>query len=261
MPAPQAVRPNNQPRPSLQERSIMEFEERSSYHLYDQESLSSSNTSDIHKAIASGYLHKLARGSSVRKVWHKRYYVLYSDGLMYSYHNARSRTSHRTIPVGRLCLRMKFGKETVNGDCRSWPRSVPVEHRFSLINTDRSYHFYTESETDFSMWKQYLQSTLERLSSPSRALLDDEPTHNRNAQDLLQDEPRLGGSCKEAAVEAVTEDTLNNNSPYDTYTGAGIEHDSSSSSSEESIEYLHKTNSPLDMMLESTFGEITAFIV
>ena len=251
--------------------SRMEYEliaEKSSYQLYDRESLASNCDPGIHKAIASGYLYKLARGSSLGKVWHRRYYVLYSDGLLYSYHNARSKASHRTIPVGRLCLRMKFGKETVNGECSSWPRAVPVRQRFSLINTDRSYHFYADNDTDLGMWKQHLQSTLERLSSPSQALLDNKPNgyptadQEGAAKNFLQDESQIEGGCQET-VEEVAEGTHSDtNSAYDIYTGIGLQlqHASSSNSSEESIVYLHKTNSPLNLMLESTFGEITSFI-
>ena len=236
--------------------------EKSSYQLYDRESLASNHDSGIHKAIASGYLYKLAHGSSV-KVWHRRYYVLYSDGLLYTYHNARSKASHRTIPVGRLCLRMKFGKETVNGECSSWPHSVPVKQRFSLINTDRSYHFYANSETDLGIWKQHLQSTLERLSSPSQALLDIKPNGcptpecGETVKIFFQGEFQIEGVCQEVVPEDTHSDT---NSAYDVYTGISMQHASSSSSSEESIVYLHKTNSPLNMMLESTFGEITACI-
>ncbi len=196
----------------------------STYQIHNQEN---SSQSGQHTAIASGYLHKLAHGKSLVKVWHRRYYVLYSDGLVYSYHNARSKRSHRIIPVGRLCLKMKFGQETINGECGSWPSLVPVEHRFSLINTDRTYHFYSESETELSKWKHYLQSTLDRLSSPSQNVLDDE-----------------------ASQHCTTGDTITIGGPYD----------SSKSSSEESIQFIHRTHSPVEELVEKTFGEITSFL-
>lgn len=182
------------------------------------------NSSQSHQrtAIASGYLHKLAHGKSPIRVWHQRYYVLYSDGLMYSYYTDRSKRSHRTIPVGRLCLRMRFGQDTIKSRCEAWPSTVPIEQRFSLVNSDRSYYFYTESETELSTWKHYLQSTLERLSSPPQTVIDDEDTHN------TEQHPTLDSSSK--------------------------------SSSEQSLQFVHATNSPVDDMVEATFGEITTFL-
>ncbi len=202
--------------------------EGSTYQIHNQEN---SSQSGQHTAIASGDLHKLAHGKSL-KVWHRRYYVLYSDGLVYSYLNARSKKSHRIIPVGRLCLKMKFGQETINGECGSWPSSVPVEHRLSIINADRTYHFYSESETELSKWKHYLQSTMDRLSSPSQNVLDNDTSQNTDHTNTPEDTIRIGD-------------------PYD----------SSISSSEESIQFTHRTQSPVEELVEKTFGEITAFLV
>ncbi len=172
-----------------------------------------------HIAIASGYLQKLAHEKSPVSVWHQRYYVLYSDGLMYSYYNDRSKKPHRTIPVGRLCLRMRFGQDTLKSECKAWPSNTPIEHRFSLVNSDRSYHFYAESETELSKWKHHLQSTLERLSSPSQTVIEDMKTHK-------------------------------------------FEHlkDSSKSSSEQSLQFVHTSNLPVKDMIEATFSEITTVL-
>jgi len=194
------------------------------YKLHDQDTEDHMEAPTTTRAIVSGYLHKLAH--SVLKTWHLRYYVLYSNGLLYSYHSDRSQSSHRIIPVGRLCLRLRFEKDTSKGDCRSWPKRVPVGQRFSIINSDRSYHFYTESHTELSKWKHHLQSTLHRLSSPSQALLDDiaaaETTPNEH--------------------KAISDDSY------------------SSSSSEGSVEYTHNTKSIVKDMVEETFGEITTFL-
>lgn len=190
-------------------------------------------------AIASGYLHKLAHGNSLMKVWHERFYVLYSDGLMYSYLNARSKASHRTIPVGRLCLRMKFGQETVQGECESWPRSVPIQCRFTLVNTDRVYHFHAENENDLLLWKHHLQSTMERLCS----------------QIVLSSKTQLAtGQTEDTHVSAINDKI--------SYKEASINpYDSSKASSEESmVEYVHRTNLAVAKLVETTFGEITASI-
>lgn len=78
--------------------------------------------SEGHTAVASGYLYKIAHNGSIFAKWHRRYYVLYSDGLLFSYVSDRAKSSNRTIPVGRMCLRMKFGDGTSSEDCRFWPK-------------------------------------------------------------------------------------------------------------------------------------------
>lgn len=89
--------------------------------------------------------------------------MLYSDGLLCSFKNARSSTLQRVIPVGRQCLRMRFGEKTLEGDCR-WPKRVAASLRFSVINSDREYHFCCESERDLAEWQYHLSSTLNKLS-------------------------------------------------------------------------------------------------
>ena len=118
-----------------------------------------------HTAVASGYLFKVSRNGTPFARWHRRYYVLYSDGLLYSFKNARSKAFDRVIPVGRMCLRMKFGSETSSEDCASWPKSVSQKLCFSIINSDRAYHFFCESEREFDSWQQHLLGTLDKLSS------------------------------------------------------------------------------------------------
>ena len=118
-----------------------------------------------HTAVASGYLFKVSHNGTPFARWHRRYYVLYSDGLLYSFKNARSKAFDRVIPVGRMCLRMKFGSETSSEDCASWPKSVSQKLCFSIINSDRAYHFFCESEKEFDSWQQHLLGTLDKLSS------------------------------------------------------------------------------------------------
>ena len=118
-----------------------------------------------HTAVASGYLFKVSHNGTPFARWHRRYYVLYSDGLLFSFKNARSKAFDRVIPVGRMCLRMKFGSETSSEDCASWPKSVSQKLCFSIINSDCAYHFFCESEREFDSWQQHLLGTLDKLSS------------------------------------------------------------------------------------------------
>jgi len=118
-----------------------------------------------HTAVASGYLFKVSHEGTPFAQWHRRYYVLYSDGLLYSFKNARSKASNRVIPVGRMCLRMKFGGDTTLEDCNSWPKGVPQRLCFSIINSDRSYHFFCDSEREFETWRDHLLGTLDKLAS------------------------------------------------------------------------------------------------
>ena len=127
--------------------------------------------SESHIAIASGYLYKIAHNGSIFARWHRRYYVLYSDGLLYSYKSDRAKSSNRTIPVGRMCLRMKFGDGTSSQDCHYWPKKVLRNLCFSIINSDRSYHFFCDSEKEMNSWRQHLLRTLGKLASSSNWVL------------------------------------------------------------------------------------------
>ena len=120
-----------------------------------------------HRAVASGYLFKLARGGTLLARWHRRYYVLYSDGLLHSYKSVRAGSPHRTIPVGRQCLRTRFGEETAREECGQWPRHIPARLRFSVVNSDRAFHFVCESERELGLWRDNLEETLRRLG-PAR---------------------------------------------------------------------------------------------
>ncbi|CAI8011466.1 hypothetical protein GBAR_LOCUS7392 [Geodia barretti] len=118
-----------------------------------------------HTAVASGYLHKLAHNGTPFACWHQRYYVLYSDGLLRSFKSSRARNSHRVIHVGRKCLRVRFGADTRSDECSHWPKNCPRALCFSVINIDREYHFYCESEREFAVWRDSLQQTLAKLGS------------------------------------------------------------------------------------------------
>ena len=149
-----------------------------------------------HVAVASGYLHKAAGAGSLLARWHRRYYVLYSDGLLSSFKTERANYPGRVIPVGRLCLRMKFGRETSSEDCSSWPRRVSRELCFSIINTDRSYHFYCEEERAFISWRSKLVQVLNKLSSQaSFGVCVGEPArtyHSAPAMAALEEEEEDG---------------------------------------------------------------------
>lgn len=118
-----------------------------------------------HTAVASGFLHKLAHNGTPFARWHQRYYVLYTDGLLRSYKSSRARHSHRVIQVGRKCLRVRFGSDTRSDECNRWPKDCPRELRFSIINIDREYHFYCESEKEFGIWRENLLQILSKLGS------------------------------------------------------------------------------------------------
>lgn len=118
-----------------------------------------------HTAVASGFLHKLTHNGTPFARWHQRYYVLYTDGLLCSYKSSRARNSYRIIQVGRKCLRVRFGLDTRNDECNRWPKGVPRALCFSVINSDREYHFYCESEREFAIWRENLLQILGRLGS------------------------------------------------------------------------------------------------
>lgn len=125
-----------------------------------------------HTAVASGFLHKLAHNGTPFACWHHRYYVLYSDGLLHSYKSSRARHSHRVIHVGRKCLRVRFGSDTRSDECRRWPKECPRELRFSIINSDREYHFYCESEREFGIWRESLSQILSKLGSAHSSYIE-----------------------------------------------------------------------------------------
>lgn len=125
-----------------------------------------------HWAVASGYLHKIAHNGTPFAQWHRRYYVLYSDGLLYSFKSARARSANRVIPVGRKCLRMKFEEDTSCDDC-TWPKNIPRKLCFSIINSDRSYHFICKSQREMEVWQKNLKETLGKFT-PSLARWENE---------------------------------------------------------------------------------------
>lgn len=125
-----------------------------------------------HTAVASGFLHKLAHNGTPFARWHQRYYVLYTDGLLRSYKSSRARHSHRVIQVGRKCLRVRFGSDTRSDECSRWPKDCPRELRFSIINSDREYHFYCESEKEFGIWRENLLQILSKLGSAHTSYME-----------------------------------------------------------------------------------------
>ena len=146
-----------------------------------------------HTAVASGYLHKLAHSGSLLAHWHQRYYVLYTDGLLYSYKSSRARLSNRVIPVGRKCLRVRFGGETRGDEATRWQRDL----WFSIVNSDREFHFCCDSERDLLMWKESLLGTLDKLSSAHSSFLD------RGSGTALTRVQRQGETLKNSSIVRV----------------------------------------------------------
>lgn len=148
-----------------------------------------------HTAVASGFLHKLAHNGSPFACWHQRYYVLYSDGLLRSYKSSRARHSHRVIQVGRKCLRLRFGSDTRSDECRRWPKECPRELRFSIINSDREYHFYCESKRQFGIWRESLSRILSKLGSAHSSYVERRSSRLRGWVDEKSDDSDI--SCNE----------------------------------------------------------------
>lgn len=136
-----------------------------------------------HTAVASGYLHKLTHNGTPFARWHQRYYVLYSDGLLRSFKSSRARNSYRVIHVGRKCLRVRFGADTRSDECRHWPKNCPRALRFSVINIDREYHFYCESEREFAVWRDSLQQTLAKLGSAHSSYVERRSSSRPNPEE------------------------------------------------------------------------------
>lgn len=122
--------------------------------------------------MASGFLHKLTHGGTLFARWHQRYYVLCSDGLFYSFKSSRARLCNRVIPLGRKCLRLRFGEETRRDEWNHWPKDFPRELCFSIVNSDREFHFCCDSEKELEMWRDNLLGTLDKLSSAHNSFLD-----------------------------------------------------------------------------------------
>ena len=137
----------------------------------------SEGTPDAVKPIASGYLFKLARNKRYFETWHRRYYVLYSDGSLHSFKNLRSSTLTRTISIGRKCIAVRFGEEVGNDDCNSWPSNIPKYLCFSIVNSDRSYHFICESRREFERWEASLREARHKIQSSGQGQQDGKPDH------------------------------------------------------------------------------------
>ena len=141
-----------------------------------------------HTAVASGYLYKLARNGTPFARWHQRYYVLYSDGVLRSFKSCRSRNSHRVIHVGRKCLRVRFGVDTRSDECSHWPKNCPRSLCFSVINIDREYHFFCESEREFGVWRDRLEQILAKLGSTHSSYLERRSSKPHTAVDDVEDD-------------------------------------------------------------------------
>lgn len=107
---------------------------------------------------------KLARNGRLAHRWHKRYAVLNSEGHLYLYSDEGMRSVPRVINLQQMCLRIKFGADTSDDYCSNWPKRVSPDRRFSLINMDRTYHFYTASEKEAASWKTGFLSIAEAKS-------------------------------------------------------------------------------------------------
>lgn len=158
-----------------------------------------------HTAVASGFLHKLAHNGTPFACWHQRYYVLYSDGLLHSYKSSRARHSHRVIQVGRKCLRVRFGSDTRSDECRRWPKECPRELRFSIINSDREYHFYCESEREFGIWRESLSQILSKLGSAHSSYIERRSSKLSKPPGWLEEKSDSEISCNEQTASSSRE--------------------------------------------------------
>lgn len=114
--------------------------------------------------VFRGAVFKLARNGRLAPQWHKRYAVLNSEGHLYLYSDEGMRSVRRVIDLQQMCLRIKFGTDTNDDYCSNWPKRVPPERRFSLINMDRTYHFFTASKKEATSWKASFLSIAEAKS-------------------------------------------------------------------------------------------------
>lgn len=114
--------------------------------------------------VYRGAVFKLARNGRLSHQWHKRYAVLNSEGHLYLYSDERMRSVRRVIDLQQMCLRIKFGADTSDDYCNNWPKRVPPDTRFSLINMDRTYHFFTGSRKEAQSWKTAFLSIAESKS-------------------------------------------------------------------------------------------------
>ena len=238
----------------------------------------------VHSAVTSGYLLKEANYGHVLSRWHRRFYVLYSDGLLCSFKSSRSSSPNKVIPVGRQCLRMRFGSKTLQGDCK-WPKRVAANLRFSVVNSDRAYHFCCDTERDLANWQYHLSNILNKLTVSSvmnrEALKQSEMEHttshteteaehlrsecvdelehlsdistvqtNNKRLIVPTDEGRISVLTDEQSV-AVVETTVDG--------AAGLEDSISSSASDSefnSDDIVHK-HSTIDFLVEDSFNQIS----
>ena len=114
--------------------------------------------------VYRGAVFKLARNGRLSHRWHRRYAVLNSEGHLYLYSDEGMRSVRRVVDLQQMCLRIKFGVDTSDDYCSSWPKRVPQDRRFSLINMDRTYHFFTASRRDAESWKSAFLSIAESKS-------------------------------------------------------------------------------------------------
>ena len=119
--------------------------------------LPSTQADDV-EIIFRGVVFKLARNGRLLPSWHRRYAVLNSEGQLYLYTDETMRSVRRVVDLQNLCLRIKFANDTNDDYCSKWPKRVPKSNRISLINLDRTYHFYTESDEEALSWRRAFTS-------------------------------------------------------------------------------------------------------
>ena len=75
-------------------------------------------------------------------------------------------------------------------EARRWQRDLC----FSIVNSDREFHFCCDSERDLLMWKESLLATLDKLSSAHSSFLD------RSSGIALTQEQRLAETLKNSSL-------------------------------------------------------------
>ena len=199
-------------------------------------------------ATASGYLFKLARNKRLFSTWHRRYYVLYSDGTLNSYKHLRSTSINRTIPIGRKGIKILFGEEVGDDDCDSWPRNIPKSLCFSVTNSDRSYHFVCESRREFERWEASLREVMHKVQISEKT----EHEGDTRVIPVTSEEGRGGANAMVATTNA--EGATELDADMEAYDKAGTAHPYLESPTTE-LRSVRKTGKIITVNAQDSTGE------
>lgn len=158
--------------------------------------------------IFRGIVFKLARNGRMLPSWHRRYAVLNSEGQLYLYTDETMRSVRRVIDLQNLCLRIKFAEDTTDDYCNKWPKRTPKTRRISLINMDRTYHFYTDTDEEAVSWKDAFASTAGTSSNWTLETALKRPQTSEQANGLSQLLPHAVLNLQDEEGDHVSETIL-----------------------------------------------------